>query len=95
MTSVTDDDKLSFDQAETLRDWLQIDGPTNTLGSGYQASIYLYQGPAGEFVIKKALGSTLRRRLSEASIRREEQVSVDSVASPVSLVASGCLTKSA
>jgi serine/threonine protein kinase len=74
VTSVTDADELSFDQAEALRKWLQIDGPANTLGSGYQASIYLYQGPAGEFVIKKALGSTLRRRFSEASIRREEQV---------------------
>ena len=74
MTSATDADELTFDQAEALRDWLQIDGPANALGSGYQASIYLYRGPAGEFVIKKALGSTLRRRFSEASIRREEQV---------------------
>ena len=74
MTSATDAGELTFEQAEAIRDWLQTDGPANTLGSGYQASIYLYRGPAGEFVIKEALGSTLRRRFSEASIRREEQV---------------------
>ena len=74
MTSATDAGELTLDQAEAIRDWLQKDGPANTLGSGYQASIYLYRGPAGEFVIKEALGSMLRKRFSEASIRREEQV---------------------
>ena len=74
MTSAADAGELTLDQADAIRDWLQTDGPANTLGSGYQASIYLYRGPAGEFVIKEALGSMLRRRFSEASIRREEQV---------------------
>lgn len=74
MTSATDADQLTLDQANAVRGWLQNEREADTLGSGYQASIYLYRGPAGEFVIKEALGSMLRRRFSEAAIRREEQI---------------------
>lgn len=74
MTSDTEESKLTLDQAQEIRRWLQLNDSPDALGSGYQASTYLYRGPGGEFVIKEALGSTLRRRVSEASIRREHQI---------------------
>jgi len=74
VTSGPEATELTLDQAQDIRRWLLNHGPANAVASGYQASIYLYRGPAGDFVIKKALGSLLRRRFSEASIRREEHV---------------------
>ena len=74
VTPDSENNKLSFDQAQDIRLWLQTRDPTDTVGSGYQASIYLYRGPGGEFVLKEALGSMLRKRFSEASIRREQKV---------------------
>ena len=66
--------KLSFDQTQNIRNWLRTHDPKDALGSGYQASIFLYRGPGGEFIVKKAFGSMIRKKLSEASIRHEEQV---------------------
>ncbi len=66
--------KLSFDQTQNIRNWLRTHDPKDALGSGYQASIFLYRGPGGEFIAKKAFGSMIRKKLSEALIRHEEQV---------------------
>ena len=74
MTSDERVNKLSFDQTQNIRNWLQTHDPADTLGSGYQASIYLYKGPSEKYIIKKAFGSMIRKKLSEASIRHEEQV---------------------
>ena len=74
MTSNERVNKLSFDQTKNIRNWLQTHDPEDTLGSGYQASIYLYKEPSGEFIIKKAFGSMIRKKISEASIRHEEKV---------------------
>ena len=41
---------------------------------GYQASIRIYRGPAGNFVIKEPSGRGLRKALSQAAIRREAEV---------------------
>lgn len=74
MTTGTADKQLTPEQAQDIRAWLETHDPSNIEGSGYQASIYRYSGPDGEFVIKEALGSCLRRRFSEASVRREAEV---------------------
>lgn len=74
VTSDTENNELTFDQAQDIRRWLQTRDPTEAIGSGYQASIYLYRGPGGAFVVKEALGSMLRKRVSEGSIRRERKV---------------------
>jgi len=74
MTSDEYANKLSLYQAQNIRAWLRTHDPKHALGSGYQASIYLYKGPGGKFIIKKAFGSMIRKKLSETSIRHEEQV---------------------
>lgn len=74
MTAAGGAEALSETQARDLLEWLRTHGPDNTVGAGYQARIYRYRGPAGEFVIKEALGSWLRKRVSEAAVRREEQI---------------------
>ena len=65
---------LTPDQFQDIRSWLNTHDGNHTIGSGYQASIYLYRGPAGDFVIKEPRGAVFRRKLGEASIRREERI---------------------
>ena len=74
MTPGTGANQLTPDQAQAIRAWLKTHDPSNIEDSGYQASIYRYSSPDGEFVIKEALGSFLRRKFSEASVRREAEV---------------------
>ena len=74
MIPAADEKQLTSIQAQDIREWLRTADPAAAVGAGYQASIHLYRGPAGEFVIKEALGSALRRRFSEAQVRREARI---------------------
>ena len=65
---------LSPSQREALLDWLKAGKSDATASFGYQSSVRIYRGPAGTFVIKEPSGRGLRRTLSRATIRREEQV---------------------
>ncbi len=73
MTPDASDRSLTSGQVEDLRSWLGARKPENALETGYQASVYLYRGRAGEFIVKEALGFFLRKKFSEAAIRREER----------------------
>ena len=65
-------DSVTLDE---LRAWLRGKAHTSVpLAQGYQAVVHLYQDSAGEYVIKRARGSSLRRRLGEAAIRHEEKI---------------------
>ena len=74
MTAGTGHRTLSRGQRQDLRNWLEVRGDDHATGAGYQASIHLYRGSAGEFIIKRALGSGLRKRLGQAAIRREARI---------------------
>ncbi len=65
---------LSRGQRRELGDWLASPGADQTSVTGYQASIRLYRGSAGEFVIKGSLGRGLRKKLSQSAIRREARI---------------------
>ena len=65
---------LSPDQRETLLDWLASSDTGLSVTPGYQASVHVYRGPAGTFVIKEPSGWGLRKTLNRAAIRREERV---------------------
>lgn len=74
---MTRDDRvqgLRPDQLQDIRSWLDTHDGSHAIGSGYQASIYLYRGTAGNFVIKEPRGALFRRKLGEASVRRESRI---------------------
>jgi len=68
--------RLSSVQVEEIRHWLRegLAQSKASLGEGYQAAVYRYRGPSGEYVIKKAHDSPFRRSFGEAAIRREERI---------------------
>ncbi len=65
---------LSPDQCQSILDWLDSSDAGIVPYPGYQASIRIYEGPAGDFAIKEPSGWGLRRILSKAAIRREADV---------------------
>ncbi len=65
---------LSSDQSQAILDWLDSSDAGIVASPGYQASIRIYQGPAGAFAIKEPSGSWLRGTISRAAIRREAEV---------------------
>ena len=65
---------LSRGQSRELEDWLASREPGRNSAAGYQASIHLYRGSAGEFMIKGPRGRGLRRKLSQSAIRREARI---------------------
>lgn len=65
---------LSPNQCQAILDWLDSSDAGIAPTSGYQASIRIYQGPAGAFAIKEPSGSWLRGTISRAAIRREADV---------------------
>ena len=65
---------LSPHQSQSILDWLDSSDAGIVPTPGYQASIRIYQGPAGDFAIKEPSGWGLRKKLSLASIRREADV---------------------
>ena len=69
-----DPQTLSPDQRQTILDWLDSSDAGIVPTPGYQASIRIYKGPAGDFAIKEPSGWGLLRTLSLASIRREADV---------------------
>lgn len=69
-----DPQALSPDQRATLLDWLASSDAGLSATPGYQASVRIYRGPAGAFVIKEPSGWGLRKTLNRAAIRREDQV---------------------
>ena len=44
------------------------------LGAGYQAFVDLYETPFGSFVVKRARGPFIWRKLGEAALRRERKI---------------------
>lgn len=72
---MTDDSPtLNPSQSQAILDWLDSRDAGIAPTSGYQASIRIYQGPAGAFAIKEPSGSWLRGTISRAAIRREANV---------------------
>lgn len=72
---MTDDPRtLNPSQSEAILDWLDSSDAGIAPTSGYQASIRIYQGPAGAFAIKEPSGSWLRGTISRAAVRREAEV---------------------
>jgi len=69
-----DPQTLSPDQRQTILDWLDSSDAGTVPTPGYQASIRIYTGPAGDFAIKEPAGWGPLRTLSLASIRREADV---------------------
>ena len=65
---------LSPQQSQSILDWLDSSDAGIVPILGYQASIRIYRGPAGDFAIKGPSGRGLLRTLSLASIRREADV---------------------
>ena len=65
---------LSRSQSQAILDWLNSSDSSTVALPGYQASIRIYQGPAGDFAIKEPSGSWLRGTISRAAIRREADV---------------------
>ena len=62
---------LSRAQREEIRDWLAACGDDPAPMAGYQASVRVYRGPAGAFVIKQPVGRGPRLWLGRRLIRRE------------------------
>ena len=72
---MTDDPRtLNPFQSEAILDWLDSSDAGIAPTSGYQASIRIYQGPAGAFAIKEPSGSWLRGTISRVAVRREADV---------------------
>lgn len=72
---MTDDPRtLNPAQSQAILDWLDSSDAGVVATPGYQASIRIYQGPAGAFAIKEPSGSWLRGTISRAAIRREADV---------------------
>ncbi len=71
MTSAAVSDDAAL--AAWLRDAIRS-GPGRTLGSGYQASVELYSGPAGDVVVKKPHAGRLLGFLWLRLLRREHAV---------------------
>lgn len=72
---MTDDPRtLNPSQSQAILDWLNSSDAGIAPTPGYQASIRIYQGPAGAFAIKEPSGSWLRGTISRAAIRREADV---------------------
>lgn len=69
-----DSQTLSRSQSQAILDWLNSSDASTVSLPGYQASIRIYQGPAGDFAIKEPSGSWLRGTISRAAIRREADV---------------------
>lgn len=69
-----DHQALSPNQRKALLDWLATSDAGIAATPGYQATVRVYQGPAGAFAIKEPSGRGLRGTLSQAAIRREAQV---------------------
>ena len=69
-----DPQTLSPDQRQTILDWLDSSDAGIVPTPGYQASVRIYTGPAGDFAIKEPAGRGPLRTLSLASIRREADV---------------------
>ncbi len=66
---------LADNQRQAILEWLgSSDADKVAASSGYQASVRVYQGRAGAFLIKEPSGRGLRRVLNRAAIRREAQV---------------------
>jgi len=65
---------LSPQQGQSILDWLDSSDAGIVPIPGYQASIRIYQGPAGDFAIKEPSGRGLLGTLSLSSIRRESDV---------------------
>ena len=65
---------LSPQQSQSILDWLNSSDSGIVPTPGYQASIRIYKGPAGDFAIKEPSGWGLLRTLSQSSIRREADV---------------------
>ena len=65
---------LNPSQSQAILDWLDSSDAGIVATPGYQASIRIYQGPAGAFAIKEPSGSWLRGTISRAAIRREADV---------------------
>lgn len=74
MNEVSDRRSLSRGQRRELCDWLASRGPCSASATGYQSSIHLYRGPAGNFIIKGPRGKGLRRKLGQSAIRREARI---------------------
>ena len=69
-----DPQTLSPQQGQSILDWLDSSDAGIVPTPGYQASIRIYKGPAGDFAIKEPSGRGLLRALSKAAIRREADV---------------------
>lgn len=69
-----DSQTLSPSQSQAVLDWLNSSDSSTVALPGYQASIRIYQGSAGDFAIKEPSGSWLRGTISRAAIRREADV---------------------
>ena len=65
---------LSPSQRQAILDWLDSSDAGIVHTPGYQASIRIYQGPAGDFAIKVPSGWGLLRTLSKTAIRRESDI---------------------
>lgn len=69
-----DPQTLNPHQRQTILDWLDSSDAGIVPTPGYQASIRIYQGPAGDFAIKEPSGWRPLGTLSKAAIRKEADV---------------------
>jgi serine/threonine protein kinase len=72
-TAKTSSDSSQLEKIKAyLDDHPDVEG--EPLGAGYQATAELYRTPFGDFVIKRARGPFLWRRLGESGLRRERDI---------------------